>query len=442
MWNIRNFVRHDNNILNTRVSHFNGGDNLYRYEFPIMQWCAAQLQRTFGEDIFVVRLFLFALALLGALGMYYLTLIVFQDRLAALSTAVFFQFSPVFYYYSINPLPDLLALSAGIWYLYFVVKHRGSKRLLDLLFASALLAISVAAKLPYIILAAPSVYYFFKDALARDFSRSAQITFAHILFLLPVFAWYAWVMPGWTGNPVLTGSWTDGLDLARTGRILLYHLWKMFPLQLLYPTVWFFFYLGIKRFNKEKRNYAIISALIISTMIYWLFEFHPIGKGHDYYMMPFLPWLYLLVGLGVVELKNHNFKYAKQVLIIMLIASPIVTGISKENSWSLKRTHFNKDVFVHREALKKAVPNDARCIVLRDTSSFMFTYQIDKMGYVFNESDFPTTWMDDMIDNKAAEYLYSDCREFDERSDIQPYLDEMILEAGSVRVFRLESAKR
>lgn len=38
MWNVRNFVRHDNNILNPRISSFNGGkDNLYRYEFPLMQ---------------------------------------------------------------------------------------------------------------------------------------------------------------------------------------------------------------------------------------------------------------------------------------------------------------------------------------------------------------------------------------------------------------------
>ena len=56
-WNIRNFYRHDHNILNPRVASFNGGkDNIYRYEFPIMQWCIAQLQRPFGEGIIVTRL--------------------------------------------------------------------------------------------------------------------------------------------------------------------------------------------------------------------------------------------------------------------------------------------------------------------------------------------------------------------------------------------------
>jgi len=65
MWNIRNFVRHDNNICNPRINKFNGGkSNILRYEFPLMQWTIAQVQKAINEEIRVVRIMMFLMGLL------------------------------------------------------------------------------------------------------------------------------------------------------------------------------------------------------------------------------------------------------------------------------------------------------------------------------------------------------------------------------------------
>lgn len=438
MWNVRNFVRHDNNILNSRVSDFNDdNDNLYRYEFPIMQWTAAQLQRVFGERIFVVRLFLFFLGILAVTGIYALCMLLWKEPLVALGTAFLFQFAPIFYYYTINPIPDLLALSAGIWHLFFILRHRQHGRFFDLVSASACIALSVGAKLPYIILTAPSVLFFMEDLLKGKRKGLVVFSLIQFLMLLPILAWYSWVMPGWKGNPVLTGFWESGTSLSEYGNIISYHLRKMFPLKLLYPLVWVFVLFGIRSLRRSMSRYTWLLALVVSTFLYWGFELHAISKVHDYYMMPFLPWLYLLIGIGINEFLSSRFKFKNAVLMLLLVCAPVYTSLTSAKLWSLEKTHFNHDALIYSEALKQAVPNDARCIILRDRSRYIFSYQIDKMGYIFDAVDFPAAWMADMIGNSGAQYLYSDSRGFDEREDIVPYLGALIESKGSIRVYEL-----
>jgi len=69
MWNIRNFARHDNNILNPRTNCFNpGNDNLLRYEFPLMQWLLAKPYMKSDENIASVRISLFILGAVTIFG--------------------------------------------------------------------------------------------------------------------------------------------------------------------------------------------------------------------------------------------------------------------------------------------------------------------------------------------------------------------------------------
>ena len=122
MWNIRNFVRHDNCILNSRDNSFNGNrDNILRYEFPLMQWTIAQIQKLLGEQIATVRVSVF---LIGISTLIFFTLLIhhlFEDWYVAIFSSILLQYSPVFYYYTINPIPDNMAFSFGMAYIYYIV---------------------------------------------------------------------------------------------------------------------------------------------------------------------------------------------------------------------------------------------------------------------------------------------------------------------------------
>ncbi len=443
MWNIHNFYRYDGNILNPRVNFANPegpGGALYRYEFPVMQWSIAMAQELLGvEDILIVRVCLFLIGVLGAIGFFLLLrTLSFSPLVAALGAAVF-QFSPLFYRYSINPIPDNFALTAGIWYLYLIFRHENQPNLRDLIGASAALLLATWAKLPFLMFSMVSVVYFFRRIILAKGLTGATWRFAGIqfLFILPALLWYAWVMPGWEGNGILRGVFDNQLPWADTKRILLYHLDTMIPWILLSPAVWLPFVLGVLFFRRLAVHRSGVLALVGITLLYFFLQYNMIETIHDYYMLPFLPWLYVLVAIGLKVLWQMRHSVGTVVAIAVVIAAPISAYLLANDSWSLERTYLNEDLFVHRQELRDAVPEGESVIIVNDATYFNFAYQIDKLAYVYRDDYLPTPWIADLA-QKGVNYLYSDSRAIDERPDVQPYLDSLILEAGSVRVYRLQ----
>ena len=440
MWNVRNFHRHDANILNTRINSFNNvnKDNLYRYEFPVMQWSIAMVEHIFGERIAVVRTCMFLFGSLGFFGFFYLVREIFNDPLVALLGTWCWMFSPLIFYYTINSIPDVLALSASVWYLYFIVKHRRSGAPSDLIWSGIALLFATWAKLPFLMMAIVSIYFFIRDVVKDRSVKMKDIRYGviQVLMISPALAWYAWVIPTWN-NGVLTGVFDNPIPWAQTWGDIGYHFNIMFPQILCSPYLLIIGLIGLITFPWFKLKLSWVLPIIGITFLYLSLEFNMIGSVHDYYMMPFLPWMYLLVTGGIYYLINLKSKLLNIGLLIILIVIPVHTFINAQPKWSVEQTYFNSDVINYSEQLKQVVPNDARCIVLNDLSGYIFSYRIDKMGFMYKDDQLPTEWMPDMIVNGGAQYMYSDSRVVDERADVQPYLDSLLLEVGSVKVFLL-----
>ncbi len=173
-------------------------------------------------------------------------------------------------------------------------------------------------------------------------------------------------------------------------------------------------------------------------MLYFSLQLNAINTVHDYYMMPFLPWLFLIIGYGVQFVLRQERFWINLILIVILIWAPIHTIEVTKNDWSIEKAFFNKDVFIYSDELKAAVPNDELCIILNDVSSYVFSYQIDKMGSIFSNDNLPIPWIKDMIENRGRTYMYSDSRAIDQHPEVQKYL-ELILQKGSINVYKLKS---
>jgi len=237
MWNIRNFHRHDANILNPKVSSFNDNNqNIYRYEFPIMQWTIAHIEHLFGEHISTVRISMYLIGAIGLIGFYFLISFLFKSYLIGLLSTWSLLFSPLIYYFIINPLPDLLALSAIIWYIYFILKHNRDGKRKDLIYASICLLVSTWAKLPFLMFSIISIYLFIKMTWKDMAIKWSSIKYGLLQFLIitPALVWYAWVIPSWS-NGVLSGVFQNTIDWSTTLNIAGYHIDTMFPQILLSP---------------------------------------------------------------------------------------------------------------------------------------------------------------------------------------------------------------
>jgi hypothetical protein len=443
--NIRNFHRKDPNILNTRVAHFNGGkDNLYRYEFPVMQWSIAMLQHVFGEDIRVTRISIFIIGFLTLTAFALLLLQIFKDPVIAALGVWGLSFSPVFFYYTVNPLPDNLALCAGFWYLYFAIKNYKKEKTVYHLAAAFFLALATMSKLPYIVLGAVSFVYFLQKWKDLKFIPNFTIiknALLYILLMLPAFFWYRWVMPGWEGNGILHGIFDEHNSLSNVIRILKYHVKVMFPKLLLNPVSLIFILSGIIVFLKrrdflKKESLAIISGLIM-VILYFMLEINMIDIHHDYYMMPFLPFLYLLLMYGANWAWSMNRNMKALSLLIFLIM-PFQCWNQIYNYWTPEISGANVNLFKYQKELKNAIPLNERCIVLNDISYFVFMYKLDKEGYVFKEDYLPVEWVDDMVQNHGVKYMYSDSRKVDESPEMQSRIDTVLMQKGSIKVLKLK----
>lgn len=439
MWNIKNFTESDPNILNPRVCHYNYNDsNIQRYEFPIMQWTIAMVQRALGQHPAIVRIMLFLISIWGSIGFYRLLRMMDFEAAPALAGLLLYLFSPVMFFYMINPLPDNLALAASMWYLYFSVSYYKHGEHNQIVFAALSLLLATWAKLPYLMLSIVGIYFFF-HTLYRDRSQiipQVKIAALQLAILLPALAWYYWVIPTWAGNDVLTGVFGTKTDWARNYEILQHHATVMFPQVLLYASVWIPFFIGLFSSIKGLKDKEWVWYMFGITTVYLLLQWDVIGTVHDYYLMPFLPGLYIMVTLGVEKLLTFRAKFSKLIVLMCIISAPFVSYYVSIDKWYI--IWFNKDLYTHRVALTNAVPDDAKCIILNDVSMYVFPYQINKKGYVYNGSSLPADFVHGLIKDKGAEYLYCDSRKFDQRDDIQPMLDSLILAAGSVRVYRLK----
>src|SRR5690349_21283493 len=122
--NIANFYEEDMNILNPRRNDRGSGDGILRMEFPLMQWLIAATQKVVGTDILVTRVWLFLLGAVTVFGMRKVVSLLFDKPATGDLAAWAFAFSPGFFYYMINPLPDNMALCAGVWGIASFLQYR------------------------------------------------------------------------------------------------------------------------------------------------------------------------------------------------------------------------------------------------------------------------------------------------------------------------------
>lgn len=114
--------------------------------------------------------------------------------------------------------------------------------------------------------------------------------------------------------------------------------------------------------------------------------------------------------------------------------------IRNKNSWSENNPGFNIDLLVYKNDLQNAVPNNTLCVAGNDYTHNVFFYYINKKGWVFDYDNYDAAKLSKAI-NAGAQYFYSDSRKIDEDKNIKPLLDSLIMQKGSIRVFKLKAAR-
>ena len=451
MWNVRNFVRYDNDIYNPRTSEFNGSnDNLLRLEFPVMQWGIAQVARITGNEVMTARILVWIIGAVGLVGFFLLLRTMGFSPWLAVAGTVLLQFSPLFYFYTVSIIPDVLALTAAIWYMYWMFCFFRDERWWQAAAGAAALSLATLAKLPYAMFGIVGLVYVLTYMIrgGRLQMKPIGAGLLHLVLLYPAYRWYAWVMPTWGSSPTLTGIFGYQNDAEQNRRIFNFFWDQYITYDLLSPAVWLFFVLGTL-FPVARRvsvRYGVyIWSLAIVTMVYAVLQSNTITIVHDYYLMPFLPWMYVVITAGAGSLffwlDRRGWRRAGFGLLILALAGAACAA------WDLRQDRFTveagayysdmRDIYPNVEALRAVTGEDEKVIVLNDRSSQIFTWLIRKRGYVFSGNSLPVAWIDDMHDNHGVDYLYSNTRTFEADSAVQTRLGPLVLKTGEIHVYRL-----
>lgn len=246
-------------------------------EFPLFQWLAAGLLKVFGKHVIVVRLFAFVIGIFSIFGLYRLLEELFQDRSKAAIGAWAFNFSPAFYYYTICPMSDNLALSFSIWGVVFFLSWLNHKLLYKLLLSGLLIGLGALCKLPFILYyTLPITYFLWKLFKGELQLKEIKLLLVPLAFVLLPLIWYSNVISGWNGNGIVQGM----MNNTESVPVLLTYLWgnliSILPEMLLnYGAVLFFiagFYYTVVL--KKYRDYRFILLAVwgLSIIAYFIFE--------------------------------------------------------------------------------------------------------------------------------------------------------------------------
>ncbi len=290
-----------------------------------------------------------------------------------------------------------------------------------------------------------SIYFFFRSiiqtkGLSKHNLRLAVVQFAMVA---PALAWYAWVIPTWGENPVLKGIFAADADWENIRKILLFYLDTMLPSFVLNSILVAPFIVGFFHRQGGVNIHAWVYPMAAITIIYVVLQCTALSIEHDYYFLPFVPWMYVMVTLGLQVIGRRLPRYVAWAGSIVLAVSVVVVSHNQVAfKWRLEHSGYNPSLFTHQSELKAAVPDGSLCVILNDPSYSQFGYMVDKMGYFFYNDYLPATWIHDMIENKDVLYMYSDSRVVDEHPEVKPLLDTMLLEAGTIRVFRFKPRQK
>lgn len=440
--NVINFAEKDFNITRPHVFSLEWPDGLKRMEFPVMQWGMALFFKAFGESVFILRILSFLLGLVAIWGIYLLVKYIFQSKLMALLGAWCFTFSPLFFYYTVNPMPDNLALASAILGMAWFFKWYREEGKYDLWICSAFLMLATLAKLPFVLFYAIPLGFALIDTIRWKFRRLNRnllhVALPALVSLVAPAIWYLSVIPEWKGNGVVGGiTSATAEDFPEILHILQHTLVSTLPeLIINYASLGFFLvgiYFMFRNSMRKRLLYPVFALWAAGIGLYFIFEINLIGTEHDYYLFPFLPGIFLIVAYGAYQLYMTKNRWARIYVYLALLMLPVTACLRTYDRWD---KGIPTDLIEYRAELRAAVPDDAKVIVGHDRSPHIFLYHLHKQGWSFQKD---ALWLDKVqrcID-EGAEYLYSSTREIDQDPGMQAFLDELVFEKGTFRVYRL-----
>ena len=437
---INNFYRESLNIFYPHVNDFKYPGRVMQSEFPLMQWLFALCYRMLGPHIAITRVLSFIIGLFSVYGMFYLCDKIFKNKTIATLCAWCFNFSPVFYYYTLNPMPDNMALCCAIWSTAFFYSYINTSKIKFVIWSALFLGIATMVKLPFILFGSFMFTFLVVQIKRREYSlkQLTSIFFIYVLFVIPAIAWYTFVMSNLVGGLIL-GAFDIKQSFSYWLYILQGNLLSVLPeLIINYASVLFFiagFYFLFSNKLYRNKNFNLFLFWGVSVILYFLYELNMIDTVHDYYLFPFLPPIFLLVAYGAYHMLMKR-GVSNLLALFCLCALPFTAFLRIHARCDTKDPGFDAAYYEYEKELRNLTPQNAYCIVCNDPSNFILLYYIDRKGWALKNDQLNNNVLTDCI-SKGAKYIFL-VDQMDSQPEIRTHLDGKIFDKNNLKVYKLK----
>jgi hypothetical protein len=143
---VKTFYRTGADVFHPAALNLLGKQGRMASEFPIMYYIAAKVQHIVGEHYWVMRGLNFLCYVIGLFALLACVKRWISDPIYAIFPLVLLASSPYYYYYAINFLPNVPAISFSFVGLYFYLKYDDDIKKRDLILGTLAFALATALK--------------------------------------------------------------------------------------------------------------------------------------------------------------------------------------------------------------------------------------------------------------------------------------------------------
>lgn len=435
---ILNFANHDFNIFNPTINDITYNNGIYRMEFPLMQWMIAVLYKIFGNHILITRVFVLIVTFCSIFAIYKTVNMLTSNKMYGFILAWLFLFSPIIYYYSVNPIPDNMALCFAIWSLYFWIKHLKTESTSTFILSSIFLALSIALKLPFIVFGGMYVSKLISNK--TDFKYNLRYIYIPLLICLPSIIWYSSVITSWNGNGVVAGMLDNNTSIKELFDIFQFNLISTVPELLInYATLPIFIIGCVILFKSINLRNTIHSTFLFVSLLasfYFFYEINMITRVHDYYLFPFLPLLFIMILVGVRYMIESKMIFYKYLLLITIISCPFTAYLRCNTRWNIYDPGTTKEFVIYKDKIQSVLPMNAKVIVDNDLSNCIKLYYLNRKGWGVPKNTLTKNAILERI-KVGANYICFDSK-IDDHADFIDCLDSLVINIPPIKIYKLK----
>lgn len=391
----RNFLEVDANPLYPRIDDNEGDSGIIGMEFPLLNYLHYLTAEIFGYTHWYGRLINL---IISSIGIFFFAKIIglhFTRRIALFATLALL--ASVWFSFSRKMMADTFCISLVFIAFYAANRFLDNGKRFNLLFFVMFGSLAVLSKISAGIYFSLLIPLFFVDA---PNSRKISLGLSIIIPLgLTIWWYFIW-------NPHLSrtfGNWYNSGQLFQTG---IDELSANMPavLERFYFSAFFGFILyaiAIAGFilmilNKQKKLILVVASIGVFFMAYVVrsgFFFH----HHDYYIIPFVPVLALLVGYALVQIRIQWIAYS-------LLGLGLLEGIAnQQHDFFIKESEQYK---LQLAEVAAQVSTSTDLIVINGNGNQQQLYLSHRKGWICEDSQLKNDDYLNRIALKGCRYAF------------------------------------